>query len=78
MKRKDGESGADTGTMAKTEDSGQRRGADSGCQPFTTFGATCRDDFAAIFSGHAGTETVVTLTLDVARLECPFHGVIPK
>ena len=43
-----------------------------------TLAATVFEDAAASLGGHAGTETVVTLTLDVARLECPFHGVIPK
>ena len=47
-------------------------------QAFATLGAAGGQDLTAVFGRHAGAEAVVTLALEIARLECPFHGVIPK
>ena len=73
-----GTAGADWRTMENSDGSQSAPKADLYRQPFTALGATGGQYFAAILGGHTGTETVVALALDVARLECPFHGVIPK
>ena len=46
----------------------------SGRQAVPTFGATTLEYQTTTLGGHAGTETVGTLTLDLARLESTFHG----
>ena len=42
-------------------------------QTLAAFGATARQNGAAVFGGHTGTETVGTSALDGAWLESTFH-----
>ena len=46
-------------------------------QPLAAFGATSGQYLTSVFGSHASAEAVVTLTLQIARLECAFHGGIP-
>jgi len=39
-----------------------------------TFRPARLDDEATVLGAHTGTKTVCTLALQVARLECSFHG----
>ena len=50
-------------------------GSDS--QLLATFCTTTVDDGAAVLGGHAGTETMSALALQIARLKCTFHCIIP-
>ena len=46
----------------------------SGDQLLENLGATTRQNFTTVGRGHTGTETVHTLALQTAGLECTLHG----
>jgi hypothetical protein len=49
----------------------------SGAQALTALGAAAGQDLTAAFGGHAGAETVGTLALEYAGLECSLHDICP-
>jgi len=53
---------------------GARQGDRSDRKTRATFSPACLDDKTTVLGAHTGTETVSTLALQVARLECSFHG----
>ncbi len=50
----------------------------SRCQPGATFGAPGLDHLTPVLGGHPGTETMGAGALEVAGLECAFHGGSPN
>ncbi len=53
---------------------GARQGDRSDRKTRATFCPASLDDKTAVLGAHTGTETVCTLALQVARLECSLHG----
>jgi len=51
-------------------------GSDGGSQPLAALGAPTGEHITATGGGHAGSETMAALALDVARLVGTFHGRI--
>ena len=50
-----------------------REGASLDAQPLPTLCPACVQHFPSTLGGHAGTEPMSTLTLEVARLKSSFH-----
>ncbi len=53
---------------------GARQGDRSDRQARATFCTASLDDKTTVLGAHTGTETVCTLALQIAGLECSFHG----
>ena len=64
-----------SGTVTSAGGTGKTVGL--GSQPLTTLGTTSGQNLATVLGGHAGTETVSTLALEYAGLECTFHVRLP-